>query len=103
MRVFMKTPLFSRPESGACAHSPDVPRPSYWRVVAIKPLILACLWVLPIMMPALALADITVTGKTSSTIKAYVRPLEFIEVTNELGGWQDNLEMQQLGGWNTPY
>ena len=40
------------------------------------------------MMPALALADITVTGKTSSTIKAYVRPLEFIEVTNELGGWQ---------------
>ena len=55
------------------------------------------------MMPALALADITVTGKTSSTIKAYVRPLEFIEVTNELGGWQDNLEMQQLGGWNTPY
>ena len=96
-------PAFSRPESGACAHSPDVPRPSYWRVVAIKPLILACLWALPIMMPALALADITVTGKTSSTIKAYVRPLEFIEVTNELGGWQDNLEMQQLGGWNTPY
>ncbi|WZB70834.1 hypothetical protein WJ968_37740 [Achromobacter xylosoxidans] len=40
---------------------------------------------LPIMMPALALADITVTGKTSSAIKAYVRPLEFIEVTNELG------------------
>ena len=80
-----------------------MPRPSYWRVVAIKPLILACLWALPIMMPALALADITVTGKTSSTIKAYVRPLEFIEVTNELGGWQDNLEMQQLGGWNTPY
>lgn len=103
MRVFMKTPLFSRPESGACAHSPDVPRPSYWRVVAIKPLILACLWALPIMMPALALADITVTGKTSSTIKAYVKPLEFIEVTNELGGWQDNLVMQQLGGWTTPY
>ena len=54
------------------------------------------------MMPTPALADITVTGKTSSTIKAYVKPLEFIEVTNELG-WQDNLVMQQLGGWTTPY
>ena len=94
----MKTLFLGR--SPARARSPDVPRP----------LLARCgdqashsgLWVLPIMMPALALADITVTGKTSSTIKAYVRPLEFIEVTNELGGWQDNLEMQQLGGWNTP-
>ncbi|MBR8656101.1 hypothetical protein KDH83_22580 [Achromobacter sp. Marseille-Q0513] len=65
--------------------------------------VLACLWALPITTPAPALAAITVTGKTSSTIKAYVKPLEFIAVTNELGGWQDNLEMQQLGAWNTPY
>lgn len=99
----MRLRFFSCPAPGARVHFLEAARLSCWRVVAIKPLMLACLWALPIMMPALALADITVTGKTSSAIKAYVKPLEFIEVTNELGGWQDNLTMQQLGGWNTPY
>ena len=93
---------FSRFAPGARQAFPQAARPSCWRVVANKFLVPVWLCALPIMMPTPALADITVTGKTSSTIKAYVKPLEFIEVTNELG-WQDNLVMQQLGGWTTPY
>ena len=62
---------------------PQAARPSCWRVVANKFLVPVWLCALPIMMPTPALADMH--GKTSSTIKAYVKPLEFIEVTNELG------------------
>ncbi|KVV55669.1 hypothetical protein WT27_25510 [Burkholderia territorii] len=47
---------------------------------------------------------VTLTGKTTSKITAHVaRPANLI-VTDEKGGWFDHgLEMQQLGGWDTPY
>lgn len=99
----MNAHFFSRFAPGARQAFSQAARPSYWRVMANTFLVPAWLCALPLMMPTPALAAITVTGKTSSTIKAYVKPLEFIEVTNELGGWQDNLVMQQLGGWTTPY
>ncbi|WP_269501791.1 hypothetical protein [Burkholderia sp. IMCC1007] len=43
-------------------------------------------------------------GKTTSKVSArIVKPNKLI-VTDDKGGWFDNgLEMQQLGGWDTPY
>ncbi|RQR52310.1 hypothetical protein DIE18_32285 [Burkholderia sp. Bp9125] len=48
--------------------------------------------------------NVTVTGKTTSKITAKVVKREVLEVTDDKGGWFDRgLEMQQLGGWDTPY
>ncbi|MBJ9680691.1 hypothetical protein L0Z42_19610 [Burkholderia multivorans] len=57
------------------------------------------------MLPVLAMAqEVTLSGKTSSTITATVAPRGTFDVTDEKGGWFDSgLEMKQLGGWDAPY
>ncbi|KVO32041.1 hypothetical protein [Burkholderia ubonensis] len=55
-------------------------------------------------VPAVALAQaVNLTGKTQSKVTAHVVKKNVLEVTDDKGGWFSNLEMQQLGGWNTPY
>lgn len=48
--------------------------------------------------------SVVLTGKTTSKVTArIVKPNKLI-VTDDKGGWFDKgLEMQQLGGWDTPY
>ncbi|KVN28523.1 hypothetical protein WJ63_12280 [Burkholderia pyrrocinia] len=58
-----------------------------------------------LFVPAVALSQtVYLTGKTTSKITAKVVKRDVLTVTDDKGGWFDNgLEMQQLGGWNTPY
>ncbi|MXN76212.1 hypothetical protein GR157_15875 [Burkholderia sp. 4701] len=58
-----------------------------------------------LFVPAVALSQtVNLTGKTQSKITAHVVKRDVLTVTDDKGGWFDNgLEMQQLGGWNTPY
>ncbi|TCW83039.1 hypothetical protein C5O80_18295 [Burkholderia sp. SRS-46] len=58
-----------------------------------------------LLLPALASAQgVNVTGKIQSKVTAKVVRMFTFDVTDDKGGWFDRgLEMQQLGGWNTPY
>lgn len=56
------------------------------------------------LSPALAPAAVILKGKTSSKVTAHVTRPDNLLVTDEKGGWfEQGLEMQQLGGWDTPY
>lgn len=56
------------------------------------------------LSPAMAPAALIVKGKTSSKVTAHVVRPDNLIVTDDKGGWfEQGLEMQQLGGWNTPY
>ncbi|MBN3816246.1 hypothetical protein G3N57_06275 [Paraburkholderia sp. Se-20369] len=67
--------------------------------------IVGCVLAVSACLPALASAQaVILTGKTTSRIIASVVPLSKFEVSDDKGGWfEKGLEMQQLGGWNTPY
>ncbi|KVL37826.1 hypothetical protein [Burkholderia sp. MSMB1835] len=55
-------------------------------------------------VPAVALAyPLKLNGKAQSKVTAHVVKTDVLEVTDDKGGWFSNLEMQQLGGWDTPY
>ncbi|RQZ34673.1 hypothetical protein DIE16_21645 [Burkholderia sp. Bp9090] len=58
-----------------------------------------------LFVPAVALPQtVNLSGKTTSKITAKVVKPDLLTVTDDKGGWFDNgLEMQQLGGWTTPY
>ncbi|KVP64962.1 hypothetical protein WJ95_22760 [Burkholderia ubonensis] len=62
-------------------------------------------WLIALLfVPAVALSQtVVLTGKTESKVTARVFNPNVLEVTDEKGGWFANLEMQQLGGWDTPY
>jgi hypothetical protein len=65
---------------------------------------IACLLAAALFVPVVASADIVLTGKTQSKVTATVVRMFTFEVTDDKGGWFDQgLEMQQLGGWDTPY
>lgn len=65
---------------------------------------LACLLSAVATLPAVAMADLILKGKVSSTVSAYVKPNNNLFVTDDKGSWFDQgLEMAQLGGWDTPY
>ncbi|WP_414442797.1 hypothetical protein [Burkholderia sp. 22PA0106] len=57
------------------------------------------------MLPAVASAQkVVLSGKTSSKVTAHVTRPNNLFVTNDTGGWFDQgLEMQQLGGWDTAF
>jgi hypothetical protein len=56
------------------------------------------------LLPAMAPAAVKVIGKTSSKITAHVIRPNNLFVTDDKGGWfEQGLEMQQLGAWDTPY
>ena len=56
------------------------------------------------LLPALASAAVVLTGKTSSFVTASVSRPNNLIVTDDKGGWfEQGLEMQQLGGRETPY
>lgn len=67
--------------------------------------ILAALLGLTVLVPPAVQAALAIKpgSKTTSTITANVGPLEYMEVTNEQGGWFGPVEMQQLGAWSSPY
>ncbi|MDX9668002.1 hypothetical protein QMK50_23925 [Pseudomonas sp. P5_152] len=45
-----------------------------------------------------------VNGDTSSNITAHITQADNLTVTDDKGGWFDRgLELQQLGGWDTPF
>jgi len=55
-------------------------------------------------LPTLAPAAVVLTGKTTSKVTAHVSRPNNLFVTDDKGGWfEQALEMQQLGGWDTPY
>lgn len=58
-----------------------------------------------LMLPVVAHTQtVKLTGKTTSKITAHVTRPNNLFVTNDSGGWFDHgVEMQQLGGWDTPY
>ncbi|WGY71351.1 hypothetical protein KEC55_30650 [Burkholderia cepacia] len=58
-----------------------------------------------LMLPIVAHAQrVILTGKMKSAVTAHVTRPNNLFVTNDAGGWFDQgLEMQQLGGWETPY
>lgn len=56
------------------------------------------------MLPSLAPAAVVLKGQTSSKVTAHVTRPNNLFVTDDKGGWfEQGLEMQQLGGWDTPY
>lgn len=56
------------------------------------------------LLPTLASAAVILNGKPSSKVTAHVTRPNNLFVTDDKGGWFDQgLEMQQLGGWDTPY
>ncbi|WP_192557904.1 hypothetical protein [Pseudomonas allokribbensis] len=56
------------------------------------------------ILPSLAPATVILKGKTSSKVTAHVIRPNNLFVTDDKGGWfEQGLEMQQLGGWDTPY
>ncbi|MBN3787647.1 hypothetical protein [Burkholderia sp. Ac-20353] len=65
---------------------------------------IACLLVAMLSLPAIAPAEVNLTGKVTSKVTATVVKMFQFDVTDDKGGWFDQgLEMQQLGGWDTPY
>lgn len=57
-----------------------------------------------LLFSEIASADVILSGKTQSKVTATVVRMFTFDVTDDKGGWFDQgLEMQQLGGWNTPY
>lgn len=59
-----------------------------------------------LLVPTVALSEdkVFLSGKTTSKITAKVVERDKLTVTDVAGGWFDNgLEMQQPGGWTTPY
>lgn len=63
-------------------------------------------WLLVVVFsfPVIVRAEVRVTGKVQSKVTARVVKMFKLEVEDEKGGWFDHgLEMQQLGGWSTPY
>ncbi|MDY7791168.1 hypothetical protein U0E10_25070 [Burkholderia ubonensis] len=58
-----------------------------------------------LFVPTVALSQaVNLSGKTQSKITAHVTKRDVLTVTDDKGGWFDRgLEMQQLGGWTTPY
>lgn len=68
-------------------------------------------WAGFLIMQALALAPVTAwsdisvhpLSKTSGEIKAWVAPAEFMQVTDEQGGWPNMLALEQRGNWGTPF
>ncbi|MFC6299303.1 hypothetical protein GNF76_04935 [Pseudomonas sp. CCM 7893] len=56
------------------------------------------------LLPVMAPAAVILKGKTSSKVTAHVTRPNNLFVTDDKGGWfEQGLEMQQLGGWDTPY
>ncbi len=56
------------------------------------------------LLPSLASAAVILKGKISSKVTAHVTRPNNLFVTDDKGGWfEQGLEMQQLGGWTTPY
>ncbi|MEK7886887.1 hypothetical protein AAB992_07175 [Burkholderia contaminans] len=71
----------------------------------MKTMIRGCLCAGLLCLTATASAQtVVLTGKTTSRVSArIVKPNKLI-VTDDKGGWFDQgLQMQQLGGWETPY
>lgn len=71
----------------------------------MKKIVIDCLCTAMFFLSSVASAQlVALTGKTTSRVTAHVaRPANLI-VTDDKGGWFDQgLEMQQLGGWDTPY
>ncbi|WP_321869285.1 hypothetical protein [Burkholderia ubonensis] len=58
-----------------------------------------------LFIPAVALSQtVYLYGKTQSNVTAHVAKRDALTVTDDKGGWfEQGLEMQQLGGWTTPY
>ncbi|KER74463.1 hypothetical protein HR51_05210 [Burkholderia cepacia] len=57
-----------------------------------------------LLSPVAAQTDIVLTGKTTSRVTARIVRTPVLTVTDDKGGWfERGLEMQQLGGWDTPY
>lgn len=56
------------------------------------------------VFPAWAPAEVVLKGKTESRVKARVISPNKLIVTDDKGGWfEQGLEMQQLGGWDSPF
>jgi len=56
------------------------------------------------LSPSLVSAAVILKGKTTSKVTAHVARPDNLIVTDDKGGWfEQGLEMQQLGGWDTPY
>ncbi|WP_373453161.1 hypothetical protein [Burkholderia sp. AU27893] len=57
------------------------------------------------LLPAVSIAQtVNLTGKTTSKVTAKVVKPDKFEVTDDKGGWfGQGLQMQQVGGWDTPY
>jgi hypothetical protein len=70
----------------------------------VKSVLKKCL-IVSLMLPAVLLAEpVKLTGKTTSRVTAHVSRPNNLFVTDDKGGWFDQgLQMQQLGGWDTPY
>ncbi|KVN02997.1 hypothetical protein [Burkholderia diffusa] len=65
---------------------------------------LCCAVVFMALLPKLATADVILSGKTTSKVTAQVIKRNNLVVTDDTDGWFDQgLEMQQFGGWETPY
>lgn len=59
---------------------------------------------LSILSPAVVSAQIVkLQGKTTSKVTARVVKPNNLFVTDDKGGWFENLTMMQLGGWSEPY
>ncbi|MCU7649743.1 hypothetical protein [Pseudomonas piscis] len=56
------------------------------------------------LIPLAHSSDVILSGKSTSTITAFVKNPNNLFVTDSFGGWFDQgLEMQQPGAWNSPY
>ncbi|NIE56313.1 MULTISPECIES: hypothetical protein [unclassified Burkholderia] len=57
-----------------------------------------------LVSPVAAQSGFVLTGKTTSRVTAKVVRVPVLTVTDGNGGWfERGLEMQQFGGWDTPY
>jgi hypothetical protein len=70
----------------------------------MKDVLAKCL-IVSLMLPVVSFAEtVKLTGKTTSKVTAHVARPNNLFVTDDKGGWFDQgLQMQQLGGWETPY
>lgn len=56
------------------------------------------------LIPLAHSSDVILSGKSTSTITAFVKNPNNLFVTDSFGGWFDQgLEMQQPGSWSSPY
>ncbi|KVF76586.1 hypothetical protein WS75_11580 [Burkholderia sp. FL-7-2-10-S1-D7] len=63
--------------------------------------VLAVLMCLPVAVSA---QEVSLTGKTQSNVTAKVVKRNVLDVTDDKGGWfAQGIEMQQFGGWESPY